>query len=130
MGTGSKYILNKDHSVTKVEDSLEWMRSFDESNRRVAANTVGYRWVSTVFLGLDHNFGDGPPILFESMMFPRHRGRGRRRETRDQIQVRYSTWDEAEKGHEGLVLFFKAVRALSKRYNKRKAQRRALTGRK
>lgn len=26
--------------------------------------------VSTVFLGLDHQFGDGPPLLFETMVFP------------------------------------------------------------
>ncbi len=25
--------------------------------------------VSTVFLGLDHNFGDGPPILWETLVF-------------------------------------------------------------
>ena len=25
--------------------------------------------VSTVFLGLDHSFGDGPPLLFETMIF-------------------------------------------------------------
>jgi hypothetical protein len=26
--------------------------------------------VSTVFLGLDHQFGDGPPLLYETLVFP------------------------------------------------------------
>jgi hypothetical protein len=34
----------------------------------------GY-WVSTVWLGLDHGFGDdGPPLIFETMVFERYRG--------------------------------------------------------
>lgn len=46
--------------------------------------------VSTVFLGLDHSFRDGPPMLFETMIFGGpHDGDARR----------YETWDEAEAGH-------------------------------
>jgi hypothetical protein len=48
-----------------------------------------------VFLGIDHNFfGDGPPILFETMVFGG---------PMDQDQRRYSTWDEAEFGHAAIV---------------------------
>jgi hypothetical protein len=54
--------------------------------------------VSTVFLGLDHNFRDeGPPILFETMIFG---------ETDDDPvgrQWRYATWAEAELGHMAIV---------------------------
>jgi hypothetical protein len=46
--------------------------------------------VSTVFLGLDHQWGDGPPLVFETMIFGGEH---------DQYQERYSTWDEAEAGH-------------------------------
>jgi hypothetical protein len=46
--------------------------------------------VSTVFLGVDHNFGDGPPILYETMVFGGPCGGQMRR---------YSTWEEAERGH-------------------------------
>jgi hypothetical protein len=46
--------------------------------------------VSTVFLGLDHRFGDGTPLLFETMVF----GGPNAGDTR-----RYETWDEAETGH-------------------------------
>jgi hypothetical protein len=52
---------------------------------------LGEVQVSTVFLGLDHNFGFGrKPLLFETMIFGgKH----------DQYQERYSTYKEAEKGH-------------------------------
>ena len=29
-------------------------------------------FVSTVWLGLDHSFGDGPPLIYETMVFPPH----------------------------------------------------------
>ena len=41
----------------------------DISRKRVAEATVGRLWVSTVWLGLDHGFGDGPPLIFETMIF-------------------------------------------------------------
>jgi hypothetical protein len=51
--------------------------------------------VSTVFLGLDHSFGKpGPPILFETMTFGG---------PRDETMFRYSSWDDAEAGHEAEV---------------------------
>jgi hypothetical protein len=44
---------------------MEWARWFGTAERHVAEETVGPYWVSTVFLGLDHRFGDeGPPLLF------------------------------------------------------------------
>jgi hypothetical protein len=58
---------------------------------RVAETIVGDARVSTVFLGLDHRFGgEGPPVLFETMIFG-----GRL----DEFQDRCCTWDEAEKMH-------------------------------
>lgn len=46
--------------------------------------------VSTVFLHMDHSFNGGPPLLFETMVFGG---------LHDNHQVRYTSWDEAEKGH-------------------------------
>jgi hypothetical protein len=40
-----------------------------DTNRRVAQTTIGDVVVSTVFLGLDHSYTDGPPILWETMIF-------------------------------------------------------------
>jgi hypothetical protein len=51
--------------------------------------------VSTVFLGLDHSFGGGPPVLFETMVFGMPDG--------SEYQDRYHTWQEAEAGHREVV---------------------------
>jgi hypothetical protein len=51
--------------------------------------------VSTVFLGLDHNFsGVGEPVIFETMIFGG---------PHDEFMNRYSTWDEAVEGHKAAV---------------------------
>lgn len=41
----------------------------DVDYRRVAWDAVGDLEVSTVWLGLDHSFGLGPPLIFETMIF-------------------------------------------------------------
>lgn len=50
--------------------------------------------VSTVFIGSNHNFEEGPPILFETKVF----GGALHDETK-----RYATWKEAELGHINMV---------------------------
>jgi hypothetical protein len=50
--------------------------------------------VSTVWLGMDHAWGGGPPLIFESMVFGGNL---------DQEQVRYSTLAQAHAGHDDLV---------------------------
>ena len=80
--------------AVKCFDVLEWGKSCESSNRTVAKTTVGGADVSTVFLGLDHSFGSGPPLLFETMVFGG---------PFDQEQKRYTTWEQAEKGHNKMV---------------------------
>lgn len=60
--------------------------------------------VSTVWLGLDHSFGDGPPLIFETMVFGGEY---------DDWTERYSTWEQAEAGHERIVAALRAGRGLS-----------------
>jgi hypothetical protein len=63
--------------------------------KRVAATTLpNGRWVSTVWLGFDYSFGDGPPLIFETMVFPSERDMG------ELDCERYSTEEAAKKGHE------------------------------
>jgi hypothetical protein len=50
------------------------------------------REVSTVWLGMDHSFGQGPPLIFESLVFPQC----------DHME-RYATEEEARAGHIALV---------------------------
>lgn len=51
--------------------------------------------VSTVWLGLDHAFGMGPPLIFETMVF----GEG----SSDLECERYSTEKQAREGHIAMV---------------------------
>ena len=50
---------------------LEWGRwmQVNAKRRRVAVTQGKGVRVSTVFLGVDHQYQDGPPILFETMVF-------------------------------------------------------------
>ena len=94
-----KYIL-KDRAPVPCDDLYDWARWFETSKRHVANDEVGQVRISTVFLGLDHRWGkDGPPLLFETMVFG-----GKR----DGEQWRCSTWDDAEAQHAATV---KRVRA-------------------
>lgn len=91
------YTLDENHNPVPTEDILVWGR-FREKHKRVALDHLSDCWLSTVFLGIDHSFGDhGPPILFETMAFKgKYDGHG----IGDEImQERYATWDEAVAGH-------------------------------
>jgi len=68
----------------------EWFEDLD--NRRVAKTVIGDQTVYTTFLGIDHAFGGGTPVLFETMVFPEC----------DEWE-RYCTWEEAEVGHRAMV---------------------------
>jgi hypothetical protein len=93
------YKLNDDHTVTQCSLD-EWAETEEHKDRRVAYTELGTRRVSTVFLGFDHQFGDGPPLLFETMVFPSN-------SYADEYCEQYSTWDEAVAGHEATVKKFK-----------------------
>ena len=75
----------------------------DQEYKRVAETTVvDGRWVSTVWLGLDHNYGDGKPLIFETMVFKSERTLGGSYE----YQVRYHTEEEALIGHKITIEFW------------------------
>jgi hypothetical protein len=70
--TKGKYILDKNGNVVPEPDLLKWARWLEDSRD---ARVLKQEWVSnirisTIFLGLDHNFcSDGPPIVWETMLF-------------------------------------------------------------
>lgn len=75
---------------------LWWVLDADHTPRQVSYPDWK-AWaadVSTVFLSVDHQWGEGPPVLFETMIFG-----GPHADWTD----RYSTWDEAVAGHERVV---------------------------
>jgi len=80
---------------------MEWADWFETADRQVAQEDIAGIWVSTIFLGLDHNFlGKGDPLLFETMVVLPDGGIGKMR--------RYFTWAEAEKGHEEVADLIRA----------------------
>jgi hypothetical protein len=93
-----RYWVLDGHKPRPTDDVHEWGRFFNDGDKRRVAQTDiagGDIFVSTVFIGIDHRFGeDGPPLLFETMIFGG---------PHDQYTDRYSTWDEAEIGHERAV---------------------------
>jgi hypothetical protein len=74
----------------------------DADARRVARTEVGDAVVSTVFLVIDHNWGDGPPLLYETMVF-------RDGDWVGEDQWRYSTRAAALAGHEEAVATLRAT---------------------
>ena len=63
----------------------------EEDWTRIGSTHIGTAWISTVWLGLDHSFGDGPPLIFETMVFGG---------AFDQDGERWSTKEQALAGHE------------------------------
>jgi hypothetical protein len=88
------------HKAVVESDLSTWARWFGTANRVVKQTEVAKGVeVSTVFLGIDHNFSrsSGDPVLFETLIFGG---------ARDQECERYRTWDEAAQGHERIVESF------------------------
>lgn len=67
-----------------------------EEDRLVRQENVGRYHISTVLLVIDHNFLGGKPLIFETMVFE---------EGEEVWTDRYSTEEEAIKGHEAAVKF-------------------------
>lgn len=74
LGTWGRYIEDDETKIVKQEVVRREPRTF----------------VSTVYLGLDHSFGHGPALIYETMIFGG---------PEDQWQDRYTTREQALKGH-------------------------------
>jgi hypothetical protein len=74
----------------------------DPDYKRVALTVTDKHAISTVWLGLDHQYGDGPPIIFETMVFSAdswNNGGG----LHEEDMRRYSTEADALEGHAEMV---------------------------
>lgn len=93
------FYLNEDHTY-KPCDLMTWAKQFEELERHVAEDEInGYR-ISTVWLGLDHNYyNTGEPLVFETMVF--------NPSGEDKYCMRYSTWEQAETGHKDAIEWVK-----------------------
>ena len=87
------YIL-RNQVVVPVSSAKEFGEWVETADRVVSHTKVADIEVSTVFLGIDHQFFAGPPLLFETMVFGGDL---------DQTCRRCSTWEEAEALHEEIL---------------------------
>lgn len=92
-----RYVLGPDGHPVPCADLLEWGRWFESADRVVRQDEVNGFLVSTVFLGLDHSFSGGPPVLWETMVL------GADGHPLDELQLRYTSREEAESGHAGVL---------------------------
>lgn len=90
------YIL-EGHKPVPCSDLARFGQWFETADRKVAYTVVGDVRVSTVFLGMDHQFGEGEPLLFETMVFPKNNWN-------DLYCARCSTWEQAEAQHAEAVM--------------------------
>lgn len=97
------YYILEGHKPIKADSPQTWSMWFDKADRIVKETQIDTdEKVSTVFLGINLQPGDDPPLLFETMVF---------KSKFDGEQYRYSTWDEAVEGHNRVV---KMVMAMEK----------------
>lgn len=110
---------NGNEKEVGLREWAEWIEK--GTNRRIAYTEVGPFFVSTVFLGLDHSFGIGAPLLYETMAFEREDSdlevpgytspdgtvrpprTVKTKRSLDGYGDRYSTREEALAGHERTV---------------------------
>jgi len=92
------YVLDGDGQPVAEPDVIVWARWFEHAHTD-GTRIIGHHhfeidgtkvFVSTVFLGLDHGWGVGPPVLWETMIFGG---------PHNDYQRRYTTRDGAEMGH-------------------------------
>jgi len=84
--------------------TIEWGEQHEQMRRdctkHVADETIDDKRISTVWLGLDHQWNEnGPPLIYETMVF--------NGDPHEIYCKRYSTWQEAEKGHHRAVQWVK-----------------------
>lgn len=96
---GTRYILDTDGNPVEEPDIVKWREWYKNPDQSIARNSIvramGDVRISTVFLGIDHSSGDGPPRLFETMIFGGQY---------DQYRSRYATKAEALAGHNQAVV--------------------------
>jgi hypothetical protein len=94
------YVREADGTIRRTYSYEEFVRYWEDRALCVIEQTdvvegSAAAFVSTVFLGRDHGFGHGPPVLFETMVKWPDEG------YRD--QMRYVAEDKARVGHALMV---------------------------
>lgn len=79
----------------------QFIRHFQDPNyQTLKQEIVGPYKVSTIWLGINHSFGEGPPTIFETMVFEDGEG---------MCELRYETEAAANSGHDFIVSALKEM---------------------
>ena len=89
----SRYAILQDGAVVPC-DALTWAQYLAYGDRTVEKTRLGVVEISTVFLGRDHQYGNGPSLWFETLVFGG---------ILDQEMDRYTTLHDAKSGHAAMV---------------------------
>ena len=93
---GMYYVWERGKEPWEERDLIKWAKYMQTSNRQVEKTNIGHVVVSTVFLGINHNYSsrkNAPPLLFETLTF----------DYEPEIQERYETERDARLGHDEVV---------------------------
>ncbi len=89
-------IYDKNGSPISMEEWGERLKA--PEYKRVAETTLtDGKWISTVWLGLDHGFEGGQPLIFETMVFTSEK------DLDEHDMERYCNIEQAEQGHIDMV---------------------------
>jgi hypothetical protein len=104
------YILDEDGQPVPCQDLRAWAewRVDHREQARVSRTEVGARTVSTVFLWIDHGWGEGPPVLWETAIFEPDR--------HVIVVARYRSLVEAQAGHVAITAQLQAGDQLDGRF--------------
>ncbi len=108
------YYIYDDAGQPVATDVTTMARWLTDERRRLVFDKVGKMEVSTVFLGINHQWNEGPPVLWETMVFGL-------RDDMDEIQLRYTSQADAIKGHKRTCDEMRAVldgRSLTRAYKR------------
>ncbi len=86
-----------DKEGNPITDVLEWAKLLENKEYKIIKQEILWwrGWLSTVWLGMDHSWGQGKPLIFESVLFFFCGG--------SVLDCRrYSTLEEAIQGHDFL----------------------------
>lgn len=95
-------------NLNEPDDLSSFNKIWDIKSRVVAQTYIGKTFISTVHLPINHRFSDGPPLIFETMVFDYESRYARLwkllgRRVDEEFQWRYSTFQEAFQAHWNIV---------------------------
>jgi len=95
------YILDANKNIVAATDLKKWSEWFENSPDRLLKQEYikdgdQEYFVSTVFLGIDHSYVGGTPILFETMVFESG-------SMSELYMQQYTAYDDAMRGHGAIM---------------------------